>query len=131
MNGRLAVYVLATTLEGTKSAFAQAQQLTEGLDAQIVLLVPRLSSFGDAFDPTGEQRSAIMGEQCRLTGAGGRDVSVLFYVGHRLQDIVHQMPARSSLIIVGGTKRTWWPSPEQRLAERLAVEGYSVLFVPA
>jgi hypothetical protein len=54
---------------------------------------------------------------------------VLFCVCQRLDDGAHQLLGRSGLVVVGGRRRLWWPSREQRLAERLMGEGYPVVFV--
>jgi hypothetical protein len=32
------------------------------------------------------------------------------------------------LLIVGGRKRIWWPTAEERLVNRLVKEGYPVVF---
>jgi hypothetical protein len=55
-------------------------------------------------------------------------VNVIFCVCHRYDDVVHQLLGRSALLIVGGRTRTWWPTREERLASRLAREGYPVVF---
>jgi hypothetical protein len=38
------------------------------------------------------------------------------------------MLGRSTLLIVGGRTRFWWPTREERLVSRLAREGYPVVF---
>jgi hypothetical protein len=127
--GRLAVAVLATTHEGTRSALTAAKRLTTGSDARVVLLVPRLTSFGPQFEPIGPERAALVDEHRALAADEGVHVSVLFCVCQRLDDVVHQLLGRSGLVIVGGRRRVWWPSREQRLVDRLIGEGYPVVFV--
>ena len=129
MAGRLAVAVLATTHEGTRSALTVAKRLTTGNDAWVVLVVPRLTSFAPQFDPTGPERAALVDEHRALAADEGVHVSVLFCVCRRLDDVAHQLFGRSGLVIVGGRRRTWWPSREQRLVDRLVGEGYPVVFV--
>jgi hypothetical protein len=53
---------------------------------------------------------------------------VLLCVCQRLDDVAHQLLGRSGLVIVGGRRRVWWPSREQRLVDRLTGEGYPVVF---
>ena len=68
--GRLAVAVLATTHEGTRSALTVAKRLTTGNDARVVLVVPRLTAFTAQFDPTGPERATLVDEHRAL--AAGR-----------------------------------------------------------
>ena len=125
---RLSVHVLATTHDGTRCALEVAKRLTRGLDAQVVLLLPRLASCSGGFNPAGPERDALVDEHRALAADVGVHVNVLFCVCHRYYDLVHQMLGRSSLLIVGGRTRTWWPTREERLVSRLASEGYPVVF---
>jgi hypothetical protein len=129
--GGLSVHVLATTTEGTKCALATAKRLTEGHEARVVLVVPRLQSLVAPFDPAGTERATVIDEHRALAADVGVHVTVLFCVCQRYDDVVHQMLGRSSLLIVGGRTRTWWPTREERLVSRLAAEGYPVVFAQA
>jgi hypothetical protein len=126
-SARLVVHVLATTAEGTRCALMSAKRLTDGLDARVVLLAPRVTSFAAAFDPSSDERAAIVAEHRSLAARVGIEVTVLFCVCQRLDDVVHEMLGRSSLVIVGGRRRTWCPGHE-RLVRRLTSEGYPVVF---
>lgn len=123
------VHVLGTTVEGTRCALRSAKQLTEGSDAEIVLLAPRVTSFFSAFDPGSNERAVVIQEHLELADRVGVDATVLFCVCQRLDDVVHQLLGRSSLVVVGGRRGTCWPSREQRLVRRLTGEGYPVVFV--
>jgi len=125
---KLSLNVLSTTREGTECALASAKRLIAGLDAQVVVLVPRLTRFGAAFDPSGHERATIIDEHRALAARVGVHVTVLLCVCRRYDDVVHQMLGRSSLLIVGGRTRTWWPTREERLVSRLSREGYPVVF---
>jgi hypothetical protein len=124
----LSINVLATTHDGTRCALAVAKRLIGGLDAQVVLLLPRLASLAGGFDPASQERSTLVDEHRALAADIGVHVEVLFCVCHRYDDVVHQMLGRSSLLIVGGKTRTWWPTREERLVSRLSGEGYPVVF---
>jgi hypothetical protein len=122
------VHVLATTKEGTTCALTSAKRLVEGLDAQVVLLLARLTHSGAPFDPSGEERNALVDEHRALAAEVGVHVNVMFCVCRQYDDVVHQMLGRSSLLIVGGRGRTWWPTRAERLVSRLSAEGYPVVF---
>jgi hypothetical protein len=128
LGGSLAVTVLATTQDGTRSALTVAKRLTNGNGARVVLVVPRLTSFGPRFDPTGPERRALVDEHRRVAADVGVHVPVMFCVCSRLAHVPHQLLGMSGLVIIGGRRRVWWPSREQRLAERLTGEGYPVVF---
>jgi hypothetical protein len=125
---RLSVNVLATTHDGTRCALDVAKRLTGGLDAQVVLLLPRLASSAGGFDPASQERSTLIDEHRALAADVGVHAKVLFCVCHRYDDVVHQMLGRSSLVVLGGRKRIWWPTREERLVSRLTKEGYPVVF---
>jgi hypothetical protein len=124
----LSVHVVATTVEGTRCALVSANRLTGSLSGPIVLLVPRVTSFAARYDPTSDERRTMVERNRALAASMGADATVVFCVCHRLEDVVHQMLGRSSLVIVGGRKGSWWPSREERLARRLTAEGYPVVF---
>jgi hypothetical protein len=129
MSGRKRLlHVLATTTEGTRCALGSAKELAAALDAQVVLLVPRVTNFGAPFDPSGEERATVIDRHHALAADIGVHINVMFCVCHRHDDVVHQMLGRSSLVVVGGRKRTWWPTREERLVSRLSAEGYPVVF---
>jgi hypothetical protein len=125
---RLSVNVLATTHDGTRRALDVAKRLTAGLDAQVVLLLPRLASSAGGFDPASQERSTLVDEHRALAADVGVHAKVVFCVCHRYDDVVHQMLGRSSLVVLGGRKRIWWPTREERLVSRLTKEGYPVVF---
>jgi hypothetical protein len=115
--------VLATTQDGTRRALVVAKRLTEGLEARVVVLVPAVAAHGEAFEP------AILIDRHRALAVDvGVHVTVVPCVCRRFDDVLHQIPAESSLLIVGGRKRLWWPSREERLVARLLAEGYAVVF---
>jgi hypothetical protein len=125
---RLSVNVLATTHDGTRCALGIAKRLAGRLDAQVVLLLPRLASLAGGFDPTSQERNTLVDKHRALAADVGVHAKVLFCVCHRYDDVVHQMLGRSSLLVLGGRKRIWWPTREERLVSRLTKEGYPVVF---
>jgi hypothetical protein len=127
-SGRLTVHVLATTVEGTTCALQSAKRLTAGLHTRVVLLVHSRKSLSASSHATSAERASLVDRYGSVAAAVGVDVTVLFCVCQRVDDVVHQMLGRSSLVIVGGRRRVWWPSREQRLVQRLTAGGYPVVF---
>jgi len=128
--GFLWVHVLATTPAGTRSALTAAKRLTDGLDARVVLLVPRLRSLGSVLDPGNLQRATLIDAQLSMAAQVGVRISLWFCMCHSDDDAVRQMLGPSSLLIVGGQKRMLSPSREERLVRRLVAEGFPVVFAP-
>jgi hypothetical protein len=121
------VHVLATTVEGTRCALTSAKRLTERLHARVVLLVPRLTSFSVPFDPASDEAAVLIDEHRALAEHRCARHGAALCVS-RYGDVVHQMLSQSSLLVIGGRKRVWWPSREERLVSRLFAEGYPVVF---
>ena len=127
-SARLSVRVLATGTEGTRAALLTAERLTNGLDARVVLLVPRPHSVMAPFLPTSDERTRLLETHRELAATVGVHVTTLFCVCHRLDDVAHQMLGPSALVIVGGKRNVRWPSREQRLAARLTGRGHPDVF---
>ncbi len=121
--------MLATTADGTRSALVAARRLTRGVDARVVLLVPRVLPRLAAPGLPDDQSAHVDAYRAMAADVGIQSTA-LVCVCSRIDDVVRQMIGRSSLVIVGGARRLWWPSHEQRLADRLTAAGYAVVFVP-
>jgi hypothetical protein len=102
-----------------------AKRLIAGLDTQVVLLLPRPAPLAAGFDLASQERNTLVDEHRALAADVGVHVKVLFCVCHRYDDV---LLGRSSLLIVGGKTRTWWPTREERLVSRLSGAGYPVVF---
>ena len=83
--------------------------------------------FAAPFDPSGEERDAMLDGYRQIAADAGVRVSVVFCVCARVAD-VDQMLGPSTLLIVGGRSRAWWPTRERRLMDRLVGQGYPVIF---
>jgi hypothetical protein len=124
---RLAIHVLATTVDGTASALSSAKRLSAGLDARIVLLVPSRASLSTP--PSRSAANASLVDRYQAVAADvGVQVTTVPCVCRRVDDVVHQLTGWHSLVIIGGRRRVWWPTAEQRLVDRLTAQGYPVVF---
>ena len=77
-------------------------------------MVPRLESFSVPFDPASDEGAGPVDEHRALAASIGVHVTVLFCVCQRYDDVVHRMLGRSSLLVVGGRRRVWWPRHARR-----------------
>jgi len=111
------VYVIATSVEGTRAALGVATAWARGHSGNVVLLVRR----GDG------------GAQClESTLRGMADVCtprphVLSCVCDRALDLL-QMIQPSGVVVMGGGTRWGWPTAEERLAHALIGAGHRVMF---
>jgi hypothetical protein len=122
--------VLATAKEGTRSALTSAKRLTDGLNARVILLVPKIASLGRERDAFDDEPGALVAEHRAIAAGVGLDATVLCCVCQRAEDVVHRLLRHSSLVIVGGRQGMLWPTGEERLVRRLTSHGYAAVFAP-
>jgi hypothetical protein len=115
----LPVYVLATTVEGTRQALMTANRLTHG--GPVAVLAPRRSSAPAEWSEVTKGVRALIADI-------GLTATVHVCVCRDSADAVRQMLGRSTLLVIGGHGRLFWPTREQRLARRLTGLGYPVVF---
>lgn len=121
------VQVVATTDVGTRCALAEATRFTkEHHSARIVLLVPRVISAFTESSPDDDNRIASTYRQ--IAASCGADVVVRVCVCRTVAEVVSSMVSKRGLAVVGGTRRWWWPTPAQRLANALKKHGHRVVF---
>ena len=122
------VAVLATTEEGTRCALESARRLTGDLGAKVVVLVPDVRSYAVPSRAASDEGRALANRYRTLADSLDVNATVLVCVCWSAIDVAHQMLGRSSPVLVGGRRRPWWPTREQRLVRRLIGEGYPVVF---
>jgi hypothetical protein len=125
---RLSIHVLATTVDGTASALLSAKRLTAGLDARIVLLVPSRTNLSRPSVSDSAANDSLLDRYQAAAADVGVHVTTVPCVCRRVDDVVRQLTGWSSLVIIGGRRRVWWPTAEQRLVDRLTARGYPVVF---
>lgn len=124
------VLVIATTFEGTRAALTTAVPLARGSGAQVVVVVPRIVSSG-AERQIECQSTAIITQRYREIARDlGAEPDVEICVSVGLDDLVAGIRAAHAPVVVGGPVGRWLTSPEERFANRLALEGCQVVFVP-
>lgn len=106
------VYVVATSVEGTREALEVATAWARGVSGRAVLLVPRA-----------EEEHAIR----QLADVYSPRPDVLACVWERSIDLL-QLVHVSGRVVLGGVSRWGWPTAEERLARVLTRAGCHVTF---
>ena len=124
----LAIQVIATTTEGTRTALATARGLSLRLPAaSIVLVVPRLMRLSNAGDGPAETARAAA-QYRELARAAGVNAVVRLCICRGYREVVRWMLGAPSLVVIGGRRRRWWPTPAQRITRDLTRAGHQVIF---
>jgi acetyl esterase/lipase len=124
----LALFVVFTTVQGTLLSLQTVDQLTSNLATRIHLLIPDRAESSAALitpvmlgDFTARYFLTMMPHACRVT------IRLTHYPA-ATEDLWEVLPP-GSLIVLAGTARRFWPSPEQRFARRLRQAGHEVIFL--
>ncbi|HEX3703564.1 MAG TPA: hypothetical protein VHU82_09545 [Vicinamibacterales bacterium] len=122
---------MATTDEGTRTALAEADRRRATFnDGRVILLVIRIASyFRTTIDPRDDAR--VSERYRRLIDDVGAVADVRLCVARRPADALRWMLDRRTVIVIGGCRRWWWPTREQRVAHRLKKAGGHVIFAEA
>ena len=101
--------MIATTDEGTRAALSEARHIARRLRvSRPVLIVPRVGSPTPSLDARAVEQTMVEdGEALRW------------------------MLPRPSVVVIGGRSRWWWPTREQRIADRLKSAGHETVFADA
>ena len=124
---RLVVHVLSTTNRGTRTALSIVRQLVAGLEADVVVVVPLIVPSPAPIDRPPVD-PAVAGERYRkLARQMGVAASVRLSVCRRRGDAIREFP-RGSIVVIGGRRRSWWPTGAERDARQLEEMGHEVVF---
>ena len=129
-NSKLNIAVIFTSIESTLSALRKAGTLANCLHACITLVVPQIVPYPlpltnppVLLDFTERRLRVIAGESPVET-------AVRIYLCRDRVDALGSALKPHSLVVIGGSK-TWWPTPEKRLARQLRRAGHQVVFAEA
>jgi hypothetical protein len=122
------VHVIATTEEGTQRALSAAAHLANERGTRVVVLVPHVVSFALPVGRSSEDPAAIAAPYRALVSAAGVDATVRVCFCREPQHVFGRLLTDQAEVVVGGTRRRWWPSREERLARDLAGRGHRVTF---
>ena len=129
MPAGLALSVIATTEAGTRAALFAADDLGFGLAPRIILWVPHVVPYAQPLDHPADDVTFTAARFRTLAEEIAADVFVRVCVCRSDAAGLEAVLPRGAVVLVGGARRRWWQTREQRLAERLAAHGYSVLYI--
>jgi hypothetical protein len=110
------VHVLATTPDGTRAALAAGRTFARQRHTSIVLLVTTPDEWETA--------------RCvRVAREFNRWMPIQICQGPNVTEAIKQVVPTRALVVIGGPARRWWPTVEQRLADRLRRHGRDAVFV--
>jgi K+-sensing histidine kinase KdpD len=110
------VHVLATTPDGTRAGLTAGLVFARRWHTGIVLLVTSPDKWETA--------------RCvRVAREFNRSMPIRICQGPNVTEAIKQVVPTRALVVMGGPARRWWPTVEQRLADRLRRHGRDVVFV--
>jgi len=126
----LHIAVVFTSVEATLAALEEAGNLAHSLSARIRLIVPQVVPYPLPLESPpvllqfNENRFRVIASRSAV------ETSVQIYLCRdRLETLISVLRA-GAIVVLAGRKRTslWWPTRDERLARRLRLAGYEVLF---
>jgi len=122
------VLVLATTVDGTRSALAAAVPLAKGSGAKLLVLVPQVLPYAVELDQTLQPTEFVVRRYREIVEDLGGEATIRVCMCRRPSDIARILPERA-LVVVGGQPPRWFPSTEHRLMRRMSALGHQVVLV--
>jgi hypothetical protein len=124
----LNIAVVFTSVEATLPALKEAGSLAAALGAHITLMVPQVVPYALPISSPpvlldwNARRLRVIAEQSKV------DTTVQLYLCRHREQALLKALAPHSLVVIGGRKRWWWPTSEERLGRSLRHAGHEVIF---
>src|SRR5262249_29531265 len=114
----------------TRIALNSALRLTQDLNAAFRIVLTRVVPYPLPLDRPPVPAGFTERQVAELTNGLEVDTAVCIYnCRDRETAVLQSLPPRS--VVVVGSRRCWWPSPEKRLLRALRRAGHSVIFMGA
>jgi hypothetical protein len=123
---KLNISVVFTSVDATLTALRTAARLASSLSAQITLLVPQVVPFPVPLESPpvlldwNEKRFRVIAAESLV------ETTVQIYLCRDRLDALGIVLAPRSIVVIG-SRRRWWPTPEKRLARHLRRSGHEVI----
>lgn len=125
-DSKLDISVVFTSVDATLAALKEAGNLAETLSGRITLIVPQIVPYPLPLTSPpmlvdfNERRLRVIASHCRV------ETRVSIYLCREPLETLKSVLKPGSLVVVGSRKH-WWPTPEKRLAAKLRRTGYEVI----
>jgi hypothetical protein len=126
-----AIYVLATSPEGTRAALAGAREHAGKSRAELILIAPCVVPEREPVDHPTRSVAFMSAQHQALAEELGAAVRIRLCLCRSSATAISAMLPHRATVFLGGASRTLWPTSEQRLAARLSRSGRQVVFVAA
>jgi hypothetical protein len=125
-DSQLNISVVFTSVEATVTALKEAGDLAGRLGGRITLIVPQIVPYPL---PLSSPAVPVDFNERRLRAIASNsalETRVSVYLCRDPVETLQSVLKPHSLVVVGSRKR-WWPTPEKRLAAKLRRSGHDVL----
>jgi hypothetical protein len=125
-DSKLDISVVFTSVDATLAALKAAGNLASSLGSRITLIVPQIVPYPlpltspPVLVDLNERRLRVIANNCRV------ETRVSIYLCRDPLETLQSVLKPHSLIVLGSRKR-WWPTPEKRLAAKLRRAGHEVV----
>jgi hypothetical protein len=125
-DSKLDISVVFTSVEPTLTALKEAGELASGLGGRITLIVPQIVPYPLPLESPplladfSERRLRVIASHCRVETR----VSI-FLCRDPLETLQGVLKPQSVVVI--GSRKSWWPTKEKRLARKLRRFGHQVV----
>jgi hypothetical protein len=125
-DSKLDISVVFTSVDATLAALKEAGNLAASLGARITLIVPQIVPYPLPLSSPpvlinfNERRLRVIASNCRV------ETRVSIYLCRDPLETLQAVLKPHSLVIVG-SRKSWWPTSEKRLAQKLRRFGRQVL----
>jgi len=125
---KLIISVIYTSMDATLAALKEAGALAYTLGADITLLVPQVVPYPlslsnpPVMPDWNEKRFRVIAAQSHI------ETTVHFYLCRDRVETLIEVLKPHALVVIGGHKRSYWPTSEERLAKILRRAHHEVIF---
>jgi hypothetical protein len=126
---KLDLKIVLTELRTAKALLAAACACARDLDARIAVVAAQVVPYPLPLEKPPVNTGVMQATLGSLAAELPLEAGVHIYLCRDRWQTIRQVLPRESTVIVGGWKRWWWPSCEQRLARLLRRDGHRVIFM--
>lgn len=125
----LELQIVFTGVAAVKAALAAAAAFAHELDARFTILATLVVPYPLPLEDTPAQSRLLEQTLGAIADEQPVETAVQVYICRDACDTMRSVLQNESTVLIGGRKRWWWPTREQRLASLLRRDGHRVMFL--